>query len=388
MDPVTQGLLGAAVGQAFAPKLGRRAVAFGAAVAMTPDLDVVIGMVGGPLAEWRHHRGVTHALWFGPVVGPPVGYAMWRFLRWRARRRGAPPEGEPAAGRGALAAWCWLAALALFTHPLLDAFTVYGTQLLAPFSDVRFALPAVGVIDPIYSLILLAGLVAGLFVAARSRVQVALAGAALALSTAFLGYGLLLNGRAEAEAARQLAAEGVAPDGLRAYPTILQPWYRRLVARDGDRVLVGYLSTWDPHPIPWLTFEDGARGSAAAEAVLASPEGRLFAWFADRQTLVRAEPDGPAATLVRVHDLRIGLPDRADKGLWGIRARVAGDGRLLEAPAPFATEYEAGVADVLELLRRTFDARAYHAAAGGGRAPLVSGASRAKLEWEGRARGP
>ena len=27
---------------------------------------------GGPLAEWRHHRGVTHSLWFGPLVGPAV----------------------------------------------------------------------------------------------------------------------------------------------------------------------------------------------------------------------------------------------------------------------------------------------------------------------------
>lgn len=365
MDPVTQGLLGAAIGQAFAPKLGRGAIPFGAAVAMTPDLDVVIGMVGGPLAEWRYHRGVTHALWFGPVVGPAVGYATWRLLRWRARRRGVPAEGVSAASAGALAAWCWLAVLALFTHPLLDTFTVYGTQLLAPFSNLRFALPAVGVIDPIYSLILLAGLVAGLFAAGRSHAQTALAAAALALSTAFLGYGLALNARAEAEALRQLRAEGIAPDELRAYPTILQPWYRRLVARDGDRVLVGYLSTWEPHPIPWRTFEDGARGAAAAEAVLASPEGRLFSWFADGQTLVRAEPDGPGATVVRVHDLRIGMPDRADTGLWGIRARVNDGGRLLEAPAPFEVEYEAGAAGVMELLRRTFDARAYHAAAAG-----------------------
>src|SRR5688500_5805475 len=81
LDPVTQGLLGAAIAQALAPRLGRGAIPFGAAVAMSPDLDVVIGAVGGPLAEWQHHRGVTHSLWFGPLVGPAVGYAIWRFLR-------------------------------------------------------------------------------------------------------------------------------------------------------------------------------------------------------------------------------------------------------------------------------------------------------------------
>ena len=52
MDPLTQGLLGAAFGQAlYGRALGRRAVVWGALVGMAPDLDVVASPVN-PMAEW------------------------------------------------------------------------------------------------------------------------------------------------------------------------------------------------------------------------------------------------------------------------------------------------------------------------------------------------
>ena len=143
MDPLTQGLLGAACGQAvYGRALGRRAVIWGAAIGMSPDLDVVLNATG-PMGEWLWHRGFTHALWFGPLLGPLPGWLLWR---WKG---------------GRLRDWIGLAILALFTHPLLDVWTTYGTQLLAPFSRHRFALDAVGIIDPAYTLVLGAAVVAG-----------------------------------------------------------------------------------------------------------------------------------------------------------------------------------------------------------------------------------
>ena len=47
--------------------------------------------------------------------------------------------------------------LALVTHPLLDAMTVYGTQLALPFSDHPFGVGSIFIIDPLYTLPLLAG---------------------------------------------------------------------------------------------------------------------------------------------------------------------------------------------------------------------------------------
>ena len=129
MDTATQALLGAVVGQAgFSHRLGRRALVFGAVGGLLPDLDVVAMASHGPFAEFTYHRGTTHALWFGPVVGPVLGWAIWRYYRWRGRDGPGQP-GDPALR----SAWMGLMALALFTHPLIDLFTCYGTQLFAPF---------------------------------------------------------------------------------------------------------------------------------------------------------------------------------------------------------------------------------------------------------------
>jgi inner membrane protein len=48
--------------------------------------------------------------------------------------------------------WLWLWFLSLFTHPILDSFTPYGTQLFAPFSNYRVAFNNIAVVDPLYTL--------------------------------------------------------------------------------------------------------------------------------------------------------------------------------------------------------------------------------------------
>ena len=143
MDTATQALLGAVVGQAtFSHKLGGRALLFGAAGGLIPDLDVLAVVTHGPFGEFIHHRGFTHSLWFGPVAGPILGWGIWHYYRWRGRTG----PGEPGE-RSRLSAWMGLMILALLTHPLIDIFTTYGTQLLAPFSRHRTALNAVGIVD-------------------------------------------------------------------------------------------------------------------------------------------------------------------------------------------------------------------------------------------------
>ena len=72
MDPLTHGLLGAAYGQArHGAALGRRALVWGAVLAMAPDVDVVLNFTG-PFGEWRWHRGVTHSLFFVVLAGAYV----------------------------------------------------------------------------------------------------------------------------------------------------------------------------------------------------------------------------------------------------------------------------------------------------------------------------
>lgn len=309
MDPLTQGLLGASCGQALCGRaLGGRALVWGALVGMAPDLDVVAN-ASSPLGEWLWHRSFTHSLWFGPVVGPLVGYLLWK---WKG---------------GALGAWVTLAVVALLTHPLLDLFTSYGTQLLHPFSSRRFALDAVAIIDPAYSLLLAGGIWIGLRAGLASAASRRAAWAVLAASSLYLLLGLAVNARVETIARRQLEARGTAVARVAAYPTLLQLPYRRVVARGEGRVHVGFVSLLRPRPIEWESFAP-AEGPLV-EAARLTREARVLEWFAMGEATPRLEPGNPGGFTVELDDLRYGFPGAPREGLWGVRVRLDAAGRPL-----------------------------------------------------------
>jgi inner membrane protein len=77
--------------------------------------------------------------------------------------------------------------LALVTHPLLDAMTVYGTQLALPFSNHPYGVGSVFIIDPLYTVPLLVGGMWAL-VSRGARRGLAANAVGLAISTAYLGW--------------------------------------------------------------------------------------------------------------------------------------------------------------------------------------------------------
>jgi inner membrane protein len=303
MDPPTHALLGATIGRTFfGRRLGPGAAWCGAVGSLLPDADLIAIPFAGPLGEWRYHRGLTHALCFGPIVGTAVGAWWWR----RSGER-----------------WLWVAlfVVALVVHPLLDALTSYGTQLLWPFSHHRFALDAVAIVDLLYTApLLLAVMLAAWLGPGGSR---AFGAVALAVTTAYLFYGLWLNGRGAAEARAQLAAEG-AGHAVHCYPTLLQPWFRRLVARSEDEVRVGWTGAGGGRDIQWARV--AVAQDPLIERVRATPDGRMFEWFASGQTLGHVRREGGGA-VVEIDDLRYGVPERPDQGLWAIRATFDERGR-------------------------------------------------------------
>jgi len=319
MDTFTQIVLGAAVGQAVGyRRLGRTALALGAIGGTLPDLDVVANSLGS-LAEWQYHRGVTHSLFLGPVIGPILSYGLWRaYRRWRPASPCAQPD-----GLGAMVA---VLILAIVTHPLLDLFTVYGTQLLAPFSDARFVVPAVSIIDPIYTVVLLVAVILGLL---RHRAAIPVTVIALTLSSAYLFYCWDQNQQAETEARRQLAAQGQRAADLRAYTTIFQPWLRRVVVREDEHVRVGFVSTWRSSPIPWtcITRPD----DPAIERARATPEVQILARFASGQIWPSLRRDEQGRAVVRFTDLRYGVPGPTAAGWWGIDVMLDPQDQVLGA---------------------------------------------------------
>lgn len=337
MEPITQGLLGAAVGQAgFGHRLGRRALVWGALVGMLPDLDVIAAPLHDGFGELLYHRGTTHSLWFGPVIGPLLGWGLWRWRDGASERRGA---------------WLGLCTLALFTHPLLDGFTTYGTQLLAPFSRLRFAWNGVGIIDPFYSVILAAALLVGSLRPAPPRLMRGAAALALALSSAYLLYGVELNQRTERDVRAALAVEGVLDAEVRAYPTIFQPWLRRVVARTPNEVRVGLYTAFRPGEPFWQRFP-APPDDPRVDDLLGTWRGSLFRWFAMNEITwhVRTVPGG---SVVEIEDLRYALPGYPpDRGLWGVRARYDSNGARTSLVQRYGRRRSGRVAPLLRSMWR------------------------------------
>lgn len=310
MDIVTQAVLGAVVGQAgFSHKLGRRALGWGAIIGILPDLDVIVKLSSNPFAEILYHRGITHSLWFGPVLGPVLGYLLWRLY------------GQ----KNALSAWVGLSVWALLTHPLLDLFTVYGTQLLAPLSNHRFTLSAVPIIDPVYTGILCLALVFGIFGYRFLRTSITIAYVALTLTSGYLFYGLAQNETAYGYARDQLAEEGHPYADVRVYTTMYQIFLRRIVVHLPDEIRVGFITTWAPQKIIW--HKHPRAPEKTTKAILSHPYGKIYHWFTSDE-LIFLPHQGKVPSQWDMLDARFGFLGSSLWGIWGRTVTLDDQGQV------------------------------------------------------------
>ncbi|WP_298782307.1 metal-dependent hydrolase [uncultured Polaribacter sp.] len=143
MDSLTQIVLGATCGEiVLGKKIGNKALLFGAIGGTIPDLDVFIGrfLYSNEIQAMAFHRGFMHSILFAILGAFLLGWITFKLYNSGKRRE-----------TSTLKDWIWLFFLAIFTHPLLDCFTPYGTQLFAPFSDYRVAFNNISVADPLYT---------------------------------------------------------------------------------------------------------------------------------------------------------------------------------------------------------------------------------------------
>ena len=279
MDSLTQAVLGASVGQAVAGgRLGRRAAVWGAVAGTLPDLDVLAYPWLDLAGQLYVHRGTTHGLAFGFVTGPLLGWLVWRFERWRGR------------DAGSWRLWAWVMTLGIVTHPLLDVFTVYGTQLLAPFSRHPFAVGSLFILDPVVTLPLLGTLLVAL--AVRPERRRAWAGAGLATAVAYVAFGVGAQAVARGTVAEAYAARGLAPDRVLVVAGPLSSLHWRGAADLGDRVEPFWLHvTSSPDEV---AFEPALAPARLPRAVAASRDGTALRWFS-RGWLVPAAGAAPDA---------------------------------------------------------------------------------------------
>ncbi len=289
MDSLSQAALGAAVAVAVMQRRTAvwKAAAFGALAGTLPDLDVFIDH-GDPVLDMVLHRAETHALFWLTLFSLPLGWAMAALARERPQWR-----------RWWLAAW-----LALITHPLLDAMTVYGTQLLLPFSNMPLGVGSLFIIDPAYTLPLLLGVLVAVALGRRaSAMRWNTAG--LVLSTAYIGWSVAAQAHVEGVARESLAAQGLKADRLLVTPTPFNTIAWRVVAIDeaGSAWREGFYSLLDAPapPAERIAFDRFERGNALAAETAGLDRVRRIQAFSGGFWAM-AERDGQ----VRISDLRMG----------------------------------------------------------------------------------
>jgi inner membrane protein len=284
MDSLTQITLGACVAAACVPPGQRRKAALlGAALGTLPDLDVFLDY-GGPVANFTMHRGFSHSL----LVLAPIGALLWLALRsfW-------PPVRE--------APQRWFAAifLALLTHPLLDAHTAYGTQLFWPSGSTPVSWATIFIIDPLYTLPLLAGMIAVL-IRPVSQVSGRWLMVGLVWSMLYLGWSWFAQTLVAANARQSLHAQGVAEARLFVSPAPLTTLLWRVVARTQQGYYEGLDSVVaNDGPIEFTFYPSEDRILAAALPHV--PAAQRLQWFAGGFVGASVEND----TLV-LSDLRMG----------------------------------------------------------------------------------
>ena len=242
MDSLTQIALGSAVGVAV---MGRRtavwkAALWGAVAGTLPDLDAFIDQ-GDPILNMTRHRAESHALFYLTLAAPLLAWGVSRLHREASLFR----------------RWCLALWLVLITHPLLDVMTVYGTQLLQPFSSHPFGVGSIFIIDPLYTVPLIVGVAMALRLKSSRGLGWNLAG--LAFSTLYLGASVPAQQQATQVARAALQAEGIAADGLlvTAAPFNILLW--RLVATTPTQYFESHYSLLDASPaVRWTAHDRGA----------------------------------------------------------------------------------------------------------------------------------
>jgi len=351
LDSLTQIVLGAAVGETVAGrKLGNRALLWGGIGGTIPDLDIIANGFLTPLQALVTHRGFSHSILFaimGAFVFGWLIHAMYKspyhrhiaFVSWFALPAGVLLffsrvfdaarfeiwsaalllfvlvgigyilfrkyfKSEITSPDVSLNTWRWLMFWTVVTHPILDCFTTYGTQLFQPFSDYRVAFNAIAVADPFYTVPFLLCVIAASYYRREREIRRKLVWTGLAVSSLYMTFCVFNKSRVNAHWEKTLADESIVYERYMTSPSILSNFLWTLVAETKDGYVTGQYSIFDKSP---TATEFIARNNTDHSINLDDPTIERLRWFSDDYYSVINQGNG-----IQFNDLRFGSqPDKA-----------------------------------------------------------------------------
>lgn len=356
MDSITQITLGAAVGEVvLGKKVGNRAMLWGAIGGTIPDLDILANINVSEISALAFHRAFTHSITFAfisPIVlgwivhkiyeheGPllskgifkdfgKVFLAIWAmifmgtifmpllpmevvkigmavslgilffplFLFLREKVRSKPSQN----GNASVKDWAMLFFWAIFTHPLLDSCTTYGTQLFQPFSDYRVGLNNISVADPLYTVPFLLCVLIAFFLKRGSRNRAIFNWVGIGISSAYLLFTFFNKVAVNKVFEQSWQAKNIKVERYMTSPSILNNILWSGVAESDTAYYLGLYSRLDKQPeVPeFLTIP---KNHHLIEKYKDDRVVKLLRWFSNDYFSVIVRKDGR----LQINDLRFG----------------------------------------------------------------------------------
>ncbi len=334
MDSLTQIVLGAACGEVvLGKKIGNRAMLWGAVGGTIPDLDVLGNFMMTDMQALAFHRGISHSIFFAvttpflfgylvdklyqsglyqnkfykgfvflctvlftafaafilnlatKIIGGNYNYVLmavsagiglWAMIR--LAQTYLIKELQPI--NATRKDWTWLFFWAIFTHPLLDAFTAYGTQLFAPFSDYRVAFNTISVADPIYTVPFLTCLIAASFFRRDKGMRRYLNGLGIVLSSAYLLFTVFNKQRIDKVFKQSLQAENIDYTRFRTGPSIFNNILWQGVAETKEGYYYGSYSLLDKQPKVYQFYKT-PKNHELVDQYAEDSDIQILQWFSD-----------------------------------------------------------------------------------------------------------
>lgn len=324
MDSLTQIVLGAACGEAvLGKKIGNKALLFGAIGGTLPDLDVFVGslLYGNEIDAMLFHRGFMHSILFSVLAAFLLGWLVHKIYDV-GKRKDYTTQRD----------WTSLFFWSLFTHPILDCFTPYGTQIFAPFSNYRVAFNNIAVADPLYTVPFLICLIVLMFFNRKSNRRRVWLKLGIGISSFYLLLTICNKIYVNNVFESSLSDKGISYSRYSAQPAILNNvlWYG--IAETEEAYQVGFYSLFDSSSrfSDWQTIP---KTRALTKAEYNDIEG--LAWFSNDYFNVELIDDNNYL----YKDLRYPLVETRNgyKAVFNLRLFKDGDRLNMK---PFAPEME------------------------------------------------
>ena len=236
MDTITHALLGTLAARATAPKtptaedipLKTRLIVGGTAAAF-PDIDFFTLWID-PLSfisDW--HRGITHSIAMLPLWAVVLGFLLALIARRQHQWRD----------------FILICAISISTHIATDLITSWHTVIFAPFSDYRPSLNWTFIIDPIFTAIILGGLLIAWWQKSLRLAQVG-----VLVLAGYIGLQAFWHQQATQVARDYAQSQGWQGTRVSAMPQPFSPLNWKLVIDNGDHYQVSYLKLYTNHVAP------------------------------------------------------------------------------------------------------------------------------------------